>query len=137
VDDVRLLGLHPHGAGAQRGFKRLKFTKVGSGMQLAGGILGLSSLVFFLLFLRAIGRCFLDTGRIVLVNAYLFFLALLIMGGAFVIFGSPGMLVKPPVLLGLGGGLVVSFLWYLYLIGTFRTCISDGLSQIRSPLEVE
>jgi len=117
------------------GVMRIQFNKRGVGMQLAGSTVSLASLLFFMLFLRAIGRCFLDQGRILHVNAYLFFLAILVCACIYAAIGGAGLLRKPALLLALLGGLALAFFWHLYLIGTFRTCISRGLEQIRSPLE--
>jgi hypothetical protein len=119
------------------GFARIRFSKTGLGMQVASSIIGLASLLFFVLFLRAVGQCFLDRGRILLVNSYLFFLMLLVAGILYVALADRKLLFKPAVVLGLGGGLVLGFFWYLFLVATFRTCISNGLAQIRPPLEAE
>ncbi len=119
------------------GIMRIRFNNVGLGMQVAGGIIGLGSLLFFMLFLRAIGRCFLDRGRILHVNLYLFFLALLVAGTLYAILQGPKPLARPALLLALLGGMVLAFFWHLVLIGTSRTCIARGLKQIRSPLEAE
>lgn len=119
------------------GFAHVEFTPFAKKLQLAGALTSMMSLVCFMLFLRAIALSFDDHFRAAHVLVYLFVLGLLLTGTVYLYLGR-----LPParmfaVVIGLGLGLAVTFLWYLYLIGSMRRCISYGLSQVKSPLEFE
>jgi hypothetical protein len=118
------------------GFKQMQFSKLGGVMQLAGAGISLGSLAFFLLFLRAVARCFDNTPAVAHVTLFMLVMGLLIGGTAFVLYGHPKLLVQPRILLGLAGGWVVGFFWYLVLMGKMRGCINAGLNEIRSPLDL-
>jgi hypothetical protein len=117
------------------GFTQVRFTHTANQMQMASGVLGFSSLVFFLLFLRAVARCFGDTARIAHIAAYLLLVGVLASASMYLVYANPELLRQPRILLGLGTAWAVSFLWYLCLIGSMRTCITRGLADLRSPLD--
>jgi hypothetical protein len=119
------------------GFTRVKFTHTGTQMQVGSGLLSFSSFVFFILFLRAVARCFEDPVRLAHVTLYLVVSGVLTAATLFVGLGSPKLLAERPVVIGLGAAWIVAFIWYLCLIGVMRGCIIHGMSQIRSPLDVE
>jgi hypothetical protein len=120
------------------GFREMRFTKMARFMQLASAASGLMYSVFFLLFLRAVARCHASPAHVALVNLYLIFVAGLVavtVGVAFL--GLRGKL--PPGLdpvLWLGGAWVVCFLFYLFLIGAIRSCITRSLARVKSPLDM-
>jgi hypothetical protein len=118
------------------GFKQVKYTELGGPMQIASVGLSLGAIVFFVLFLHSVARCFEDKACTALIALYLTFTALLTGASLYLIFAAPKLLIKPPVLMGLGGGWVISAIWYLVLIAKVRTCIIHGLKQIKSPLEM-
>jgi hypothetical protein len=117
------------------GFRNVRLTEFGGHLQLAGAFIGAASQVFFLLFLRAVARCFRDTFRVVSVNLLLLVQLSLMSGALFLRFSRPVLLDQPRVLLWLGAIWLFVFLWYLYLIVSIRKCIKAGLGQVRSPLD--
>jgi hypothetical protein len=117
------------------GFVRVKFSPTARKMQTASGVLGFSSYIFFILFLRAVARCFEDRARLAHVTFYLLVSSVLIAATLYVAMADPKLLTNPQVLLGLGVGWVVAFIWYLCLVGVMRSCIAQGMSQVRSPLD--
>jgi hypothetical protein len=117
------------------GFRQMKFTTFGAGMQIASGVIGFGSLVLFVLFLRAIAKCFEAHSRIWLADAYLTFLAALVGASVFAGFKIEQFLNKPFLLIALGAAWLVAFLGYLSLIIIVRGCISRGLASMRSPLD--
>jgi hypothetical protein len=120
------------------GFKQAKFTRLGAGMMVAGGVIGGTSFVLFMLFLRAIAACFESRVRVWLVNLYLLFVGGLVAASYHVATHDPKVLLeKPSVLLGLAGGWAVAFFGYLGLIQTVRTCIYWGMKSLRSPLAAD
>jgi hypothetical protein len=117
------------------GFAQVKFTKLGSQMQMASGVLGFSSFLFFMLFLRSVARCFQDTARLAHITAYLLLTGLLTSGTSYLAFANPQLLLQRRVLFGVGIGWLIAFVWYLGLVGSMRTCIDQGLAMVRSPLD--
>lgn len=119
------------------GFAELRFTAFAQKLQIAGAVTGMGSLVCFMLFLRASALCFDDYSRAAQVVAYLIYLGLLFVGSFYAAYGRipPAKLI--PVLVGLGVGSLISFIWYLCLIAGIRNCISEGLKQIKSPLDFD
>jgi hypothetical protein len=117
------------------GFRNVEFTKLGGAMQAVSGVIGLGSLVLFVLFLRAVARCFEDELQVALANLYLGITAFVAAGTLSLGFGAWHVLIKPPVLIGLATIWFLLFLGYLYLIMTTRGCIARGLAKLRTPLE--
>lgn len=119
------------------GLANIEFTPLAQKLQIAGSLTGMASLVCFMLFLRAIALCFDDHFRAAHVLVYLFFLGLLFAVTIGVCFSkqAPQRLLLTAAALALGG--LVIFLWYLFLIGSMRRCISHGLSQVKAPLDIE
>jgi hypothetical protein len=117
------------------GFKHLKFTRLGGHMQIASGVIGFGSLIFFLLFLKAIARSFDHRGCLLLINFYMTFAVLMIGATLYVFFYARQLLLKRDVLISLGVGWIIAALWYLVLIAKTRWCIIYGMKQIRSPLD--
>jgi hypothetical protein len=117
------------------GFQQMKFTKLGAGMQIAGGVIGFGSLVLFVLFLRGIARCFQSEVRIRLADAYLAFLFALVGASAYAAYKIEQFAAKPLLLAGLGAGWVLVFVGYLLLIMVIRGCIAQGRASMRSPLD--
>lgn len=118
-----------------QGLMQIEFTPFAKKLQLAGALASMVSLVCFMLFLRAVALCFDDEFRATHVLVYLFFLGMLFIGSVYLIFTNRPPERLLPILIALGLGSVVSFFWYLYLIGSMRRCITYGLSQVRAPLE--
>jgi hypothetical protein len=117
------------------GFADVKFTRTANNMHMASGVLGFGSFLFFMLFLRAVARCFEDNARIAHISVYLLLNGMLTSATIYLVYGNAQLLRQPRVLLGVIIAWVVSFLWYLGLISSIRTCIAKGLGTIRSPLD--
>jgi hypothetical protein len=117
------------------GFRQMKFTQLGAGLQIASGIIAFGSLILFVLFLRGCAKCFENRARIWLTNLYLAFLVALIGASVYVGFRIDHYFNKPLVLIGLGAGWLLVFLGYLVLILIIRSGIACGLQSVRSPLD--
>src|SRR5262249_5940609 len=101
-----------------------------------GDVFGMLSGIFFVLFLRAVARCFGDLGRMRVAEMYLIFGAVLTAASVYFFLHPLQILAKPELLLALGGGWLVSGLWYLLLLISTSSCIAEGLARRRSPLEI-
>src|SRR5262249_48741245 len=119
------------------GFAKVKFTRTASQMQVASGMLGLSSFLFFLLFLRSVARCFNDTARQVHISTYLMLIGMLASATLWLFYANSQLLMQFTVLGGLASCWVISFMWYLCLSACLRTGRSRGRSRLRSPLVLE
>jgi hypothetical protein len=117
------------------GFRQMKFTPLGAGMQIASGVISFGSLVLFVLFLRGIAKCFEAHARVSLTTLYLVFLAALVVASVYVGFRIDRYMNQPIVLVGLGVGWLAVFLGYLFLIMVIRGCIAAGVAKMRSPLD--
>ncbi len=119
------------------GFQKMRMSAGGARLQIASAVFALSSVVCFMLFLRAVAQCFEDHGRVMHVNLFLAFLALLVAAVLYLGFARRDLLLRPQVLAALGGAWLAAFLWHVGLIVSTRTCIMNGMASIRSPLEAE
>jgi hypothetical protein len=118
------------------GFRELEFDTTTRYLQLGTSIITLSSFVLFILYLRAVARCFNDTGRVAHATIYLMYMALLIAGTATVFLVRRDLFLRPETSLVLAGGMLLGGAWYLYLIVSMRLCINDRMQYVRSPLEM-
>lgn len=101
-------------------------------MQVASTVVSLASIVTFVLFLRAIARCFEDEDRAQYAVGYLMFLGL---GLSFIVFfGLYGIgdLSLFKVIGGLALWAVLCFVWFLAQIWSARRGILKGLAQFRA-----
>jgi hypothetical protein len=105
-------------------------------ISLAGDVGSLMSGVFFVLFLRAVARCFDDSIRMRIAELYLLLVGLLFASTLYLFLQPTEFLSHPEWILALGGGWVVAGLWYIALLISTSTCIGEGLARRRSPLEV-
>jgi hypothetical protein len=122
----------------RRGPEGLKQIQFESGMNfklLASLIIMLTSFALFMLFLRAVARCFRDSGRVAHVTIFLLICALHSGWGLYMIFVDHDQLLKPKNLLLLLGGSVICFFWHLYLVLSIRMCVSRGMEMMRAPLD--
>lgn len=105
-------------------------------MQIAGGVIGLASMVCFVLFLRAVAVCFNNTTVQSLCTGFLIAVAVLIgFSVQSILLSSEGQI--PIALVGLSGlGWLGCGVWYLLLIFMTRACIVQGLEKPRSPFDV-
>lgn len=95
---------------------------------IAGMVAGLLHSVFFVLFLRAVARCFGDVARKRCTELYLLYSALLLVATGYVVMHPPKTFRDVPVLvLVLLAGWLVSLIWYLVLIVTMSLGIARGL----------
>jgi hypothetical protein len=134
------------------GMEKIKFMTTAGFMQLLGGLLGFVSFLCFLFFLRATAYCFEDWGRVMNVNLCITFNVLLTGAMVYLAFRIEHLLAKPEVirrllkgqvdamfelylLLGVGAGLIISGLWYLWLIASTRSCIETGMRSLPKPLQ--
>jgi hypothetical protein len=85
-------------------------------LRLSGTGLGMLSSLFFILFLRSVGRCFEDRTRALLAEIYPIFTVLLTTGMFYLFYAGLEMRTDPSVVLALGGGWLLNFFFYLFLI---------------------
>jgi hypothetical protein len=121
------------------GLDQLQFTVAGKHMQLASvGAFALYS-ILFMLFLRAVARCHGSPGHVVLVNIGLLFVTLLVAATGYVayqLFKGEVIVEEVDVRIWVGGGWLLCFAFYLFLIGSIRSCIINSLARVRSPLDM-
>jgi hypothetical protein len=91
-------------------------------LRIAGAGLGLLSSLLFILFLRSIAHCFEDRVRVLLVDLYLMFTAVVVGGTLYVALAGPDLTGDPTLVLALGVGWVLDFFYYLFLIGSMGRC---------------
>src|SRR5262249_39010631 len=86
------------------GIKDVKYTTEGLVMQIGSVGVAILGNVLFILFLRAVARCFEDETRVLIVNLYLVFTALLLIGSVILPFAKLdwGLFMRLAVVLGLG-----------------------------------
>ncbi|HMF11717.1 MAG TPA: hypothetical protein VKE94_05405, partial [Gemmataceae bacterium] len=84
----------------------------------------------FILFLRAVARCFEDRARVTLVDVYLVFSIIVLVGTVYLGLTARDFdaLVKRALLIG--AGMLVNFLGYLIVIGVVRGGITSGLARL-------
>jgi hypothetical protein len=125
-------------AGMVRGLEKYKerdHLQTASGLlQLTSHLLSLMSSVLFILYLRAVARCWESDVCVALIDMYLFFLGALLVGTLSLPFLAPQLLAQMAVLAALGIGLVIALLWYLLLLFLVSNCIAAGLANRRSVL---
>jgi hypothetical protein len=109
---------------------------LGSYLQYAGSLLAMAGSVCFVLFMRAVAKCFNDQVRLRAVDLYILFWILLTVASGGLIAAGPEFLFDPQYLLGLGAGWVLSGIWWLALIWTTSSCIQQGLSRRIAPLSI-
>jgi hypothetical protein len=129
------------GPDLQRGartFREVRFTARARYMQLAGAAASALYTVFFLLFLRAVACCHGSQAHVTLVNFFLVFVAVLLAVTGYVGYLHFNNLIKedsdPRLYVLAGWG--VCFLFYLFLIGSIRSCILQSIARVRSPLDM-
>lgn len=85
-------------------------------VRLAGQGIGMLSTIFFVLFLRALAKCWGAEWRAAFIELYFLFVAILV-AGVVALFWKPAfLLARPRLLLGLGGGWLFAGVWYFALI---------------------
>jgi hypothetical protein len=117
------------------GIMRAQFTEFGTGMIIAGAVVGLSSYALFILFLRAVAQCFDDKARTDFITTFLVLATLMAGATLYVVIKAQHLLARPPIVYGLLGGWAILFLGYLSLIVSIRNCIGRGMGELRSPLD--
>ena len=103
-------------------------------LMVASGLVSLASDVAFILFLRAVARCFEDDLRVRLADVYIFFVVALFLVGVVVQFAAPDLRSDPRYFLALGGAYGLAFLWYLGLLVSTSTCIAAALARPQAAL---
>jgi hypothetical protein len=111
------------------GIKDIKYTTEGAVMQFGSLAIAILGNVLFILFLRAVARCFEDAGRVLVVNLYLGFTALLLAGTIFFPFARVDAGLFFRYALALGMGWVLNFFAYLAIVFIIRSGITSGLSR--------
>jgi hypothetical protein len=121
-----------------RSFREMQFTPRARYMQLAGAACGLMYSVFFLLFLRAVARCHGSAAHVTLVNFFLVFAGVLCGLTVYVSYMSFRDMIREDndPRLWILGAWGVCFFFYLFLIGSIRSCVIKSLSRVRSPLDM-
>jgi hypothetical protein len=105
-------------------------------VELACAGLGALANLMFILFLRAVARCWDDRVRVLIVDFYLGFALLLYGAGVYLFVIKPQLILqKPEFLLYLGVGWIAQMLWYLFLLLLISAGISYGVANRRSPLD--
>ncbi len=103
---------------------------------LGGVVANVFSGVFFVLFLRAVARCFHDTGRMRVAEFYLLFNGLLAAASVYCFLNPLTLLANPRFAAALAGAWATSGLGYLLLLLNTSACIFEGLSRRRPVLEI-
>jgi hypothetical protein len=118
--------------------QQMQFTQTGRYMQIGGAAASLLYSLMFLLFLRAVAKCHGSRPHVTLVNFYLGFVALLV--GLTVYVGyqtwKDALPQDTSPWLWVVGGWGLCFIFYLFLIGSIRSCVLESLARVRSPLDV-
>jgi len=112
------------------GIKELRMSKEGAIMAVgSAAVQGLGG-ILFILFLRAVARCFEDRARVTLVDVYLVFSIIVLVGTVYLGLTARDFdaLVKRALLIG--AGMLVNFLGYLIVIGVVRGGITSGLARL-------
>jgi hypothetical protein len=104
-------------------------------MKIVSAVIGLLAQVFFVLFLRSVALSFNDGFRARLAEMYLLFTGVLFAGLVGLTVAPDTFHIDPMLLLFLGGGWVISGVWYLVLIVSTCACIHGNLAILRSPLK--
>jgi hypothetical protein len=102
---------------------------------LGGVVANVFSGVFFILFLRAVARCFDDTGRMRVAEFYLLFNGLLTVASVYCFLNPTALLANPRFAVALVGAWVTSGLGYLLLLLNTSACIFEGLERRRPVLD--
>ena len=112
------------------GVKEFKMTKEGAIMQVGSAGVQVLGSVLFILFLRAVANCFEDRGRVILVDMYLVFSVIVIVGTIYLVFSARDLesLIKHLMILGLAW--LANFVGYLIVIGMVRGAITEGLARL-------
>jgi hypothetical protein len=98
-------------------------------LAMAGSMCGLLSTTFFVLFMRAVAKCFFDVPRQRFTEFYLIYSGVLMAGSAWVFFNPPGKVEELPLLLLLlAGGWLLSLFWYIALIISTSMGIACGVA---------
>jgi hypothetical protein len=97
-----------------------------SWLMVASGLVSLASDVAFILFLRAVARCFEDDLRVRLADIYLFYVIALFVAGLVVQFTAPDLRNNPLYFLAVAAAYGVAFLWYLGMLVSTSTCIASA-----------
>ncbi len=103
--------------------------------QIASALVSMSTTVFFVLFLRAIGACFEERLLIQMTDFYLMFSALLMGFTIYLLCATrlDASFLVVLVVLGVGG--LIGAAWYLALVVYTRLVILSRLAKLRSPLD--
>ncbi len=112
------------------GIKEIKLTTEGAVMQVGSIGLSMAGNCLFILFLRAVASCFEDRARVVVIDIYLGFTALLLGATVWVVVTAPDWetLILHALVLGLGWA--ANFIGYLIIILLVRGAIRRGLRQL-------
>jgi hypothetical protein len=117
----------------QRGLKDIKevhYSKEGAIMQAASAGINVLGTVFFMLFLRAVARCFEDATRAWMANLYLIFIVCVFGLTVMMIFASGEPALPTAHLLELGAAWAAAFLGYLFMVASAHIGITSGLKRL-------
>jgi hypothetical protein len=113
--------------------ERMSEDQTSSWLMVASGLVSLAADVAFILFLRAVARCFEDDFRVRLADIYLFFVVALFVVGVVVQVAAPDLRGDPRYFLAVGGAYGLAFLWYLGMLVSTSTCIAAALERAKAP----
>jgi hypothetical protein len=103
-------------------------------LQLASTVISLMSSFLFILYLRAVGRCWESDVCVILVDLYLVFVGILVVSAIALPIFAPTVLAQAMVIMALIGGAVLAFFWYLFLLFLVSMTISSGLANKKHAL---
>jgi hypothetical protein len=112
------------------GVKEFRMSKEGAIMQAGSAGVQALGLILFILFLRAVARCFEDRGRVFLVDVFMIFSAVVIVGTVYLVLQANDFETLMKHLLILGLAWLTNFLGYLIVIGVVRGSIKRGLARL-------
>jgi hypothetical protein len=116
------------------GLAEVKLEGLAGIMQLVSSGIGLASGLFFVLFLRAIARCFNSNFCVWSIHLFLVYSCLLIGVSLQALMNVHGLASRPEVLMLLGVGWLFGSAWYVFIIVSARVSIGHGMRQNYSPL---
>jgi hypothetical protein len=98
-------------------------------LAIAGTLSGLLSTAFFVLFMRAVAKCFYDRARQIFAELYLFYDTILLGTSVYLFFNPPNRAEQLPLmLLILAAGYLLSLVWYVALIVSTSWGIACGVA---------
>jgi hypothetical protein len=125
--------LKQHG---RQGLAEIKLEGLSGIMQLLSTGIGLASVFFFVLFLRAAACCFNSKICLWAIHLYLVYSCVLIGVSLIALMNVQDLARRPEVLMLLAAGWLIGMAWYVLIIAGVRISIGHGMNQDYSPLSL-